>query len=517
MFVYAPGASPSATWAGIEATSSLARALATVYDAVAAGQIAHVSLGHSLDLSLQIPRPTSTPHAPTPTDPQLPGLWLSTANVADTTAALAGDDEDMADSDDATADPQPTSISPHAAILLLTPTETLLKDVANTAHRSLAGPLDYFVRHLTPTRTLLQLSSTTCSALPLASLQQLAAHLVRWRRARALAPPLHASHTYIPSPNMDAGKLRRAEATYAARFAALPSLSLMLAKLGRTPAPYATFIPSKDHKAAYMAILAWLVRGGWVTQLRTFAWVRVDREVKKAVARKMRAERRREQENLTSPDEEGYNTGEDASAASHTPARRPSDQAARALSPRSTPHLFAKRPVSDAGSASSVRTAVPVLSLNEVVNNSNGNGVADSHQRRTSEASTNRSLDVLRPLARLATKTSNSVLVGHEETEEDVEEEDDALEPSLVLSPHKADALESQWLEHIGSKLRDEDLRDAWPMLVKYFDGKRALEEIATREGIKRKVVAGLLARLIGHGDPDAHADGRLLVVVRYW
>ena len=49
--------------------------------------------------------------------------------------------------------------------------------------------------------------------------------------------------------------------------------------LSTTPRPFATLIPSRDHKEAYLHILAWLMRDGWVTQLRTFAWVRVPSDI----------------------------------------------------------------------------------------------------------------------------------------------------------------------------------------------------------------------------------------------
>ena len=49
----------------------------------------------------------------------------------------------------------------------------------------------------------------------------------------------------------------------------------MLALVGGAPRVWAALVPSKDHKAAYLEVLAWLVRGGWVERLRTGAWVRV--------------------------------------------------------------------------------------------------------------------------------------------------------------------------------------------------------------------------------------------------
>jgi nitrogen permease regulator 3-like protein len=57
----------------------------------------------------------------------------------------------------------------------------------------------------------------------------------------------------------------------------------MLSALSGTPRPYASFIPSKDHKETYFAVLAWLLRGAWVTQLRAFARIKVTPEIKMAV------------------------------------------------------------------------------------------------------------------------------------------------------------------------------------------------------------------------------------------
>jgi hypothetical protein len=111
---------------------------------------------------------------------------------------------------------------------------------------------------------------------------------------------------------------------------------------------------------------------------------------------------------------------------------------------------------------------------------------------------------------------------------------------SLVLSPQKASSLEARWLEKIGQTFEDVDvpharhpsyagtnasppkhadggagagitgkeLREHWPMLLKHLDGKHAIEDLAPREGLKRKRVAVLF---------NAVKERGWLVVVRHW
>ena len=58
----------------------------------------------------------------------------------------------------------------------------------------------------------------------------------------------------------------------------------MLSSLSSRPRPFASLIPSKDHRRAYLDILAWLLRHGWVTQLRTFGLLKIPKEIKLKVA-----------------------------------------------------------------------------------------------------------------------------------------------------------------------------------------------------------------------------------------
>jgi nitrogen permease regulator 3-like protein len=143
-------------------------------------------------------------------------------------------------------------------------------------------------------------------------MQTLARHLIYWRRGIAI-PPLHQRDTYIISPNADMRNLKSACKAYEAQFPTLPGLAKMLRALSGTPRPWGGFFPSPDHKDAYMQILAWLMRGGWVTQLRTFAFVRVDPEIKRAVKEKELAENEEATEKDTETEEQG-GSGEHRSA-----------------------------------------------------------------------------------------------------------------------------------------------------------------------------------------------------------
>ncbi|KAK5163835.1 hypothetical protein LTR04_002242 [Oleoguttula sp. CCFEE 6159] len=464
----------SLLWSNAMASSSLARSMATVYDAISTSAIANVTIERLFNTFLRIPQAISTPYVPAATEPQMPGLWL-------TTASLMGDD------DAGTMYP-----SPCCALLLLEDADKLLKEVKGDA-KELSAHLTCLVRNSTPTKSLLKLSAGALKDLELSDIQFVAHHLIYWRRARAI-PPLHQRDTYIVSPNADMRQLRDAIPVFAARFPTLPNLPKMLNLLSGTPRPYSSFIPSRDHRPAYLEILAWLLRGGWVTQLRTFAWVRVSAEVKAAVAVKMEREA---VEAVTKGLIQAH--GSDAGGSKSTSSRRPSEAASDATragsiaSPRLGGLLSPPRADSDAESVSSGRTAVP------------GNfAVSSPPPSRPSPLPSNLSTPL--PSRQLKDKTSQDALNHHIKLP--VPKDPSAYESSLVLSPHKADALESAWLSYISQSFSDAELRGIWPVFQKYFDGSSALEEIAAREGMKRSRVWALLAKLREEG---------CLGVVRHW
>lgn len=269
----------SALYATLQQKSSLANAIATVYESISRSMIASVTLTPLASISLQIPPATSTSVLPSITDPPFtrtqPGVWLTTATTRNLEQEVS-------------LDPIPSlSLAKNFTLLLLDKESEIVHDVFQSGG-PLAPALARYIRVASPTKSFAKISAR--HSIPLADIQIMAKHLVDWRRARAI-PPLHQRDIYIVSPNADMQKLSSATKAYEATFPALPSLPKMLQALSGTPRPYSSLIPSKDHKEDYFMILAWLLRGGWVTQLRSFAFVRVDSHVKIAVQEQKRADR----------------------------------------------------------------------------------------------------------------------------------------------------------------------------------------------------------------------------------
>jgi hypothetical protein len=499
----------STLWQNIVSNSSLAKAIMITFNTISHDKIAHVNLGQDFDTSFQIPQALSTPYIPTATEPQMPGLWLTTTTLLD--------DED-----------NDTSLSPHSALLLLEDEEILLKEVESDA-KELSGPLSYFIRNLTPTKSLQKLSQRY--SLSMKDTQILARHMIYWRRARAI-PPLRWQDTYIVSPNADMRALKSAIPLYAAKFPTLPSLPKMLHSLSGTPRPYITLMPTKDHRSAYMEILAWLMRGGWVTQLRTFGWVRIPAEVKAAVAIKMDIESRmpknsdRSIGSGSSPraraTERGIEGLNDDRGASSSPLRReaPMHDSPGTASPMLVGHLTQSgRAPSDPGSVSSAKSNVTVVlpfsplqrpqsgqtshrpaSLSvkpSPLNDSTSNG----SDMGTPTTPTHRLDSPVHSPSGISIATAPSTVNGSAGNAAN-------HTASIIHSPQKANALESRWIEHVGATFADAELKELWPLLLKYFDGRHALEEISVREGLKKKRVGAVLSAL---------SAGGWLMTVRHW
>ncbi|KAJ5086421.1 hypothetical protein NUU61_007728 [Penicillium alfredii] len=447
--------------------SSLARAMYTVYSSISASKIASVSLSPDVSISLQIPPLTSTPYLAGPMDQSYPGLWLTTADSATPV-------------DDPGADENSTPhqvLAKHFALLLLDSEAAIIKDV-EASGGALAPALTHYIRCSKPTKSFAQISAV--SGISLATIQMLASHLVYWRRARAI-PPIHQRDTYIVSPNCDLSKLEVATIAYQTAFPTLPSLPKMLSALSGTPRPYGSFIPSKDHKEIYFSILAWLLRGGWVTQLRTFARIKIPPEVKVAVESALRKEEvdrylaKGSSTSMSSTDERNRSDSHDSD-----------DDDAKSSSSSSL-----------ASHGSGDDTPMP--------------GRHDPHaQLRNSHKLLDRSTAL-----RLS---------------------------SLILSPHRASPLESRWLDEIVARFPDKPEQDPsmagvspdivpddlqtllktyWPVFLKYFNGYDALEKIPVRENLKRKQVWQVLMRLgLVTGPPgsvELDAREQVLVSVRHW
>lgn len=459
-----------------------------MFDAISESKIAHIHFDNTLDIPFQIPQPEFTTIMSTATEPQVPGLWL-------TTAPFINDDESG------------SLLSPHSALLLLQDRDVLVKEIESEA-KKLSVPLLWFIDNLTPTKSLQK--QFTNSTMALKDALFLAQHLIEWRRARAV-PPLHHRDTYIVSPNADMRALPAAIAAFAARFPNLPPLPRILHLLSGQPRPYLQFMPSKDHRESFMEILAWLMRGGWITQLKSFGWVSVPTKVNSAVAQKMVAERAARSQPSRVLDKAAVaalNGAHEAASRGHrsndsvsTTTKTESPQSSKPPSPHLAPYRPPSHPASDAGSISSERTTVPYrVRSPSPPHHTTTQPVRPSplhmeqHQPSPSEE---KSQQPSPALSLQSTHLDPQFATDHT-----------ALAPSIIKSPQKANAIESRWIEHIGSSFTDPELVELWPIMLRYLDGKHALDEIALREGLKRKRVAGVVTKLREQG---------VLLTVRHW
>ena len=452
--------------------SPLAKTLAHVYDAVSTSKIAHVPISKNVETSLQLPQTISTAYAPTPGEPQVPGLWLTTAN--------------MAEDDDETG----TILNRHAALLLLEEKDVLLKQIEKD-NRELATALAVLIREISPTKSLQKLA--TRLSWRLQDLQFLARHLIYWRRARAI-PPLHIRDTYVMSPNADMNRLAEASQEYERSFTGLPSLPRMLHSLSARPVQFGFLIPSQDHKPVYMEMLAWLLKDGWVIQLRTFAWVKVSPEIKAKVAFQMRNEDMKSAKSSALKRVSIVSGGSSSGPATHSLLEEEKSSEAKTSRSNSLADLLSpmmrgasEKNQSETASVSSHRTAVQI-----------------GHSPRPSPLNNVDNLESTSPFSVGLSAISMAEESSHGLTSIDPSE----FEQSLVLDPHRASTEESRWLAAVGEMLIDSDLRGAWPILTRYFDGRFAIEDIASREGWRRSRVSTLIARLEKEG---------VLCFVKHW
>jgi hypothetical protein len=376
------------------------------------------------------------------------------------------------------------------------------------------------------------------SSVSLKDVQLLARHLIYWRRGRAI-PPLRWRDTYIVSPNANMRILRPAATKYAARFPTLPSLPKMLQSLSGPPRPYFHLMPTKDHRAAYMEILAWLMRYGWVTQLRTFGWVLVSREVKVAVAVQLERERRLQQQQQagSSPRvgalDRSAETLLDASTERvASPLLRPPPDDQRSSSGAS-PRLRASSDAASVSSGRTARTAVqppfspPARPSDEPGRGGGGGGgggggrlaplsLNDSPRlgsdRDAASDGASPSGEAARPDSPASTPSRPGSAAGPPLLPLQAAAAAAGYAPTIVTAPQRATELEARWIAQIAADMErdpaDAELRAEWPNLLKYLDGRHAWEDISAREGVKKKKVAAVLARLVAGG---------WVVTARHW
>ncbi|KAI8629118.1 hypothetical protein F5Y19DRAFT_485042 [Xylariaceae sp. FL1651] len=264
----------SILWKEILEVSSLASCMQDIYEAVSQNRIAALQLDTpegTIAPWVQIPVPFYLTDLPPEEEAaSTRGLWITTSNYF-------LEEDSLHD---------PSFLDKNFGLLLMTEEKKIISELQADADEATAAMVE-FVKLSKPTMSFHQISQS--SGLSPAQVRKYAQHFIFWRRGIAI-PPLHARDVYILSPNADLSLLPRASQAWSRAFPLAPHLSDFLAELSAAPRPYKWFCPSKNHRPTYLQYLAWLMRGGWVTQLCTFAYVVVWPEILYEVEYELEAE-----------------------------------------------------------------------------------------------------------------------------------------------------------------------------------------------------------------------------------
>lgn len=300
--------------------STLAESLTKCVDQIHKNEIACINLNGRM-VSLQIPRQNEFQHLPDyKINPILNNSYLSTVTnnnflrksgnaftIKTKTQTQSQLNQDDIDNNFFNTDEDILNY----ALLLLDEPQNILKNLQNSAHSSSTNDvnkiiLEQIVKNIQPTTPLntydhiiietLQVEGGSIAA---EILRSCALHLIYWRHARVIIP-LSSKNTYIVSPLTSLNvSYPNDEKVFKEKFSSLPSLSYFLNKLShvedgetntkllqlnrQAPKPFGSLIPSKEHKGVYLNVLSWLLRHGYVCQMLTFVFIRIDKRIKIAV------------------------------------------------------------------------------------------------------------------------------------------------------------------------------------------------------------------------------------------
>lgn len=264
---------------------------------------------------------------------------------------------------------------------------------------------------------------------------------------------------------------------YAKAFPTLPALSKVLALMSAKPKPFATFIPSRDHRSAYLEILAWLLRHGLVTQLRNFAWVRIPRRIKLQVLRERRGQA------VVPP------TPTTATATVVGVGEVLESPEMEAESPQSLHHPYSLQDHLVGESTSPPDSPTYTTHMGDSIILNDPSSAAPVASPSSSSSS---SLNLDNPNSNPNNNNNNNDSGGGGGGGGGGEGGEEMLEDSFILEPHQASGLESAWLE-AAVREQPPDVQALWDRIVKYLNGQHAIEKIAVREGIGRKDVRRVL------------------------
>ncbi|KAG0244330.1 Nitrogen permease regulator 3 [Actinomortierella wolfii] len=426
-------------------TSSLARAVRSIYDSIIADKVCHIVLNDSIDLSLQIP--TLTPL--TRTNAQFARQWSGIGGPAESPSTL------YAGGTGALTVATPNGLYsnwpnymmmddyengiiyefenfpllyPYHALLLLEDPEEILKDIPLDANPTLVK----LVQILVPYQCLDELQYILdCS---MAQVYRLAAHLIYWRKAKLIGQ-IRTNNVYAVSPKAE--------------------INSIIPGGGK----------DKEAQTLYMEVLTFLLRKDLVVQMHTYVSVIVPEYIKIGCSAEEYEEMREAENNAATtptmeltPGQHGPRGGQSSSvhSADHHLSRHQQDQLQhQQLTLPSQGIRHHHRSTTGPGQ------------------NGNSN-VTQQQQQQNNGANTGGMSSSLKSTHSLPSPAGSKISGKRQDAS------------SLIPNPGQASELEREWLLRMCEN-QPQGVAELFMRLVHYFDGRHHLEEITFREQIALK------------------------------
>ncbi|VEU20088.1 DEKNAAC101005 [Brettanomyces naardenensis] len=366
------------------------------------------------------------------------------------------------------------------ALLLLDDPEAIIRDIRAEEDSLIAN----FIRMIKPSESLSRLS--TLSGLDITEVKLFASHLVYWRRAKATLP-IAPKNIYIVSPLAPMDRVYSDSVMFIQNFPNLPPLCNFLSLISTNsnrPRPVSTIIPSRDHRDLYMDAIAWLLKHGYLTQLYTFLWLKIKKEIKIRVDEELEMERKRRQsmkkkkkkrvddntevdENVVVSEGEGEDEEEE---------EEEEEEGTKSLNGEGG----SKEGQAEGGD-------VKVRNTDNTTKKDEPSGRHDSHDSRDSRDSNGNGI---------SSGSSTKVVVQFEEEEE---------EDTILQDPESSTALERRWIAKCVEG-KPVEVVNLFYKLLKYMNGKSPLELFILKENVSRQDVRRLLSSM-----------GDQIVTSRHW
>ncbi|ODV97361.1 hypothetical protein PACTADRAFT_49091 [Pachysolen tannophilus NRRL Y-2460] len=423
-------------WSLIIEKSSLANIIYQTFKSISTSEIVNVDINGKIR-SFQIPIRNEFQSLPPLTVPVLPGSYISSINPFFKNSNI----EHRQDAIDNESD---NDMVKFFALLLLDDPETIIKDIQADNDSIIAN----FIRLIKPTENLVKLSAI--SGLELSQVLSFCHHLVYWRRAIAV-PPLHTRNVYVISPMASIKSLYKDADDFKQEFPSLPSLPAFLSLLSHQHSktrPYSSIVPSRDHRDLYLDALAWLIRSGWVIQLHTFLWLKITNNIKIAVDEEI------EIENFKKAMDKNKNNGTNKVNNSNNNSNNNNNN----------DNINNKNGILDNPIADNKNNIADKNIDNLITDNS-----ANINEQKKKTQSTN-------------TKNNQRIIIREEED-------------TILLDPARATALERRWISKIVQN-KSPEVTALFYKLLKYFNGRNALEMILAKENISRQDFKKLLLNI---------------------